>query len=68
MECVPCSTACTAGMLVRATTRLTALALANGFTIYDVPGDGNCLFNAIAYQLQSTSASEIRVCCKTFRN
>ena len=41
--------------LVRASTTLTALALANGFVIHD----GNCLFNAIAYQLQSTNASEM---------
>ena len=37
----------------------------NGFTIHDVPGDGNYLFNAIAYQLRlfevcSNGISELR--------
>ena len=43
--------------LVSVTTTLTALALANGFAIH---GDGNCLFNAIAYQLKSINATEMR--------
>ena len=40
--------------------RLTTLARENGFTVHDVPGDGNCLFNAVAYQLESVGASEMR--------
>ena len=28
--------------------------------VHDVPGDGNCLFNAVAYQLESVNASEMR--------
>ena len=39
--------------LLAASSRLQALARENGFTIHDVPGDGNCLFNAITYQLRS---------------
>ena len=31
----------------------------NGFTIHDVPYDGNCMFSAIAYQLTSTSVCVI---------
>ena len=33
-------------------TTLEALARDNGFTIHDVPRDGNCMFSALAYQLQ----------------
>ena len=32
---------------------LKTLADKNGFTTHDVPYDGNCMFSAIAYQLQS---------------
>ena len=39
--------------LTAATNRLQALARSNNFIVHDVPGDGNCLFNAIAYQLRS---------------
>ena len=42
-----------------ASNRLAALARENGFTVHDVPRDGNCLFNAVAYQLKSVSASEL---------
>ena len=38
--------------LMAASDRLQALARDNGFIIHNVPGDGNCLFNAIAYQLR----------------
>ena len=35
--------------------------LMEGFTVHDVvPGDGNCLFNAIAYQLEFVNVSEMR--------
>ena len=43
-----------------ASNRLTTLARENGFTVHDVPRDGNCLFNAVAYELDSVSASEMR--------
>ena len=43
-----------------ASNRLAPLAREKGFTVHDVPRDGNCLFNAIAYQLDSVSASEMR--------
>ena len=32
---------------------LTAAAAELGYSIHDVPRDGNCLFSAIAYQLES---------------
>ena len=31
--------------------KLETIASQNGFTIHDVPYDGNCMFSAIAYQL-----------------
>ena len=34
--------------------KLQTIASQNGFTIHDVPYDGNCMFSAIAYQLNST--------------
>ena len=46
--------------LETASHRLTILARENGFTIHNVSGDGNCLFNAVAYQLESVSASDMR--------
>ena len=46
--------------LITASNTLKALATEEGFTVHDVPGDGNCLFNAIAYQLEFTNASQIR--------
>lgn len=68
MECEPGLThghnACvlngSANHIVAAWDRLTRLARENGFTVHDVPGDGNCLFNAVAYQLDSVSANEMR--------
>ena len=45
---------------VVASHRLTRLARENGFTVHGVPGDGNCLFNAVAYQLESVCASDMR--------
>ena len=39
--------------LIAASSRLQALARENGFTIHDVPGDGNCLFNAIMHLSKS---------------
>ena len=34
---------------------LEAKARLSDFSIHDVPYDGNCLFSALSYQLQSTS-------------
>ena len=48
--------------LVAPSHRLTTLARENGFTIHDVAGDGNCLYNAVVYQLQSISAIDMREC------
>ena len=41
--------------LLTAVHKLETIAGQNGFTIHDVPYDGNCMFSAIAYQLNSTS-------------
>ena len=68
MECEPglahghnaCVLNGSANDIVAAWDRLTRLARENGFTVHDVPGDGNCLFNAVAYQLDSVSANEMR--------
>lgn len=40
-----------------ASDRLQTLARENGFTVHNIPGDGNCLFNAITYQLRSLSVT-----------
>ena len=55
--------------LTTATNTLRALARQKGFVVHDVPGDGNCLYNAVAYQLKSVSisTSEMRDYCKPFR-
>ena len=42
---------------------LKVLAQRENCTVFDVPGDGNCLFSALALQLQRTfpeSAKEVR--------
>ena len=39
--------------------KLETIASQNGFTIHDVPYDGNCMFRAIAYQLNSTGVCDI---------
>ena len=38
---------------------LSSVASRNGFTIHDVPADGDCLFSAIAYQLSSIGIYDI---------
>ena len=38
---------------------LSSVASRNGFTIHDVPADGDCLFSAIAYQLPSIGIYDI---------
>ena len=39
----------------RAKSTLARVAQENGFAIHHVPYDGNCLFSAVAYQLESVS-------------
>ena len=41
--------------LVTAVHTLEAIASQNGFNIHDVPADGDCMFSAIAYQLNSSN-------------
>ena len=41
--------------LLTAVHKLETIATQNGFTIHDVLYDGNCMFSAVAYQLNSTS-------------
>ena len=38
---------------------LSSVASRNGFTVHDIPADGNCLFSAIAYQLPSIGITDI---------
>ena len=38
---------------------LKMLALQNGFAIYDVPYDGNCMFSAILHQLQTSDVCDV---------
>ena len=40
-------------VLVTAEQNLERYATSNQFTIHNVPGDGNCLFNTVLYQLES---------------
>ena len=39
--------------------QLKALACRNNFSVHDVPYDGNCIFNAVSYQLQTTGECNI---------
>ena len=39
--------------------KLETIASQNGFTIHDVPYDGNCMFSAIAYQLNSSGVCDV---------
>ena len=45
--------------LTTAIHKLETLASQNGFTIHDVPCDGNCMFSAIVYQLNSTGVCDV---------
>ena len=38
---------------------LRGIAFRHGFTVHDVPADGDCMFSAIAYQLASIGLSDI---------
>ena len=51
--------------LVTATRDLETYAINNQFTVHDVPGDGNCLYSSVLYQLQAnglltTTAQNLR--------
>ena len=52
MDTLPCSLPETEPFIV-ASNALEQLPYENGFAIHNVPSDGNCMFSAIAYQLQS---------------
>ena len=45
--------------LLSAIHKLEALASENGFTIHNVPADGDCMFSAIVYQLHSIGICDI---------
>ena len=53
MECVSSSLSIADDNFTSASNILETLASTNGFTIHDVPYDGDCLFSTITYQLQS---------------
>ena len=46
-------------VLSTAVHKLETIASQIGFTIHDVPYDGNCMFSAIAYQLNSTGVCDV---------
>ena len=50
---------CSGDELSLALLKLKSLALQNGFAIYGVPYDGNCMFSAISHQLQTTHICSI---------
>ena len=50
---------CSSDELSLALQKLKSLALQNSFTIYDVPYDGNCIFSAIAHQLQTSDVCNV---------
>ena len=52
---------CSSDELSLALQKLKKLALQNGFTIYDVPYDGNCMFSAISHQLQTSMYAMLTV-------
>ena len=39
--------------------KLEAVASQNGFTIHPVPSDGNCMFSAVSYQLQTSGVCNV---------
>lgn len=39
--------------------KLEALACENGFTVHEVPYDGNCIFRAVSHQLQTTGVCTV---------
>ena len=50
---------CSGDELSLALQKLKKLAFQNGFTIFDVPYDGNCMFSAISHQLQTSNICSI---------
>ena len=50
---------CSGDELSLALHKLKKLAFQNGFTIFDVPYDGNCMFSAISHQLQTSNVCSI---------
>ena len=50
---------CSSDELSLALHKLKTLALQNGFAIYDVPYDGNCMFSAISHQLQTSDVCNV---------
>ena len=50
---------CSGDELSLALQKLKKLALQNGFTIFDVPYDGNCMFSAISHQLQTSDVCDV---------
>ena len=58
MECFPYSLPDNSPFTI-ASIALEELARENGFAIHDVPYDGNCMFSAVAYQLQSTGICNV---------
>ena len=57
VECSDCN-----DPLLSAMHRLETIASQNGFTIHDVPADGDCMFSAIVYQLNSIGIHVDCVC------
>ena len=45
--------------LLTAICKLETIASQNGFTIHDLPADGDCMFSAIVYQLTSTGICDV---------
>ena len=45
--------------LLTAMHTLKTIANENGFTVHDVPADGDCMFSAIAYQLNSSNICDV---------
>ena len=50
---------CSSDELSLALHKLKKMAFQNGFTIYDVPYDGNCMFSAISHQLQTSDVCNV---------
>ena len=50
---------CSSDELSLALHNLKSLAFQNGFTIFDIPYDGNCMFSAISHQLQASDVCNV---------
>ena len=62
MECEPCSYPGGNDTLKVAYNTLATSARENNIVIHDVPADGDCLFSAIAYQLDSIGIHSVDKC------